>query len=26
MGYDLTGTEIQKINGILAKKKILFRF
>jgi hypothetical protein len=26
MGYDLTGAEIQKINGILAKKKILFRF
>ena len=26
MGYDLTGAEIQKINSILAKKKILFRF
>jgi hypothetical protein len=26
MGYDLTSAEIQKINGILAKKKILFRF
>ena len=26
MGYDLTNAEVQKINGIFAKKKIVFRF
>ena len=26
MGYDLTNGEVQKINGILAKKSIKFRF
>jgi hypothetical protein len=26
MGYDLTNAEVQKVNGILAKKNIKFRF